>query len=85
MGVLTPTGATTPYTYLYKTLTGNTMEVINEHLPLDLNTNKEFIAFFVVFVIILTFVDVKIDAKHLFYYMGILYLALGARRQVSML
>lgn len=84
MGVLTPTGATTPYTYLYKTLTGNTMEVINEHLPLDLNTNKEFIAFFVVFVIILTFVDVKIDAKHLFYYMGILYLALGARRQVSM-
>jgi len=84
MGVLTPTGLTTPYTYLYKTLTGNTMEVINEHLPLDLNSNKEFIAFFVIFVIILTFVDVKIDAKHIFYYIGILYLALGARRQVSM-
>lgn len=84
MGVLTPTGLTTPYTYLYKTLTGNTMEVINEHLPLDLNSNKEFIAFFVIFVIILTFVDVKVDAKHIFYYVGILYLALGARRQVSM-
>lgn len=84
MGVLTPTGLTTPYTYLYKTLTGNTMEVINEHLPLDLNSNKEFIAFFVIFVIILTFIDVKVDAKHIFYYVGILYLALGARRQVSM-
>ena len=84
MGVFTPTGLTTPYTYLYKTLTGNTMKVINEHLPLDLNSNKEFIAFFVIFVIILTFVDVKVDAKHIFYYCGILYLALGARRQVSM-
>lgn len=84
MGIFTPTGITTPYTYLYKTMTGNTMEVINEHLPLDLNCNKEFIAFFVVFVIILTFVDVKIDAKHIFYYVGILYLALDARRQVSM-
>lgn len=84
MGVLTPTGITTPYTYLYKTMTGNTMEVINEHLPLDLAANKEFVGFFVIFVIILTFIDVKIDIKHIFYYVGILYLALNARRQVSM-
>lgn len=84
MGIFTPTGFTTPYTYLYKTLTGNTMQVINEHLPLDLGANKDFVAYFVIFVIILTFIDVKIDLKNIFYYIGLLYLALNARRQVSM-
>ena len=84
MGIFTPTGITTPYTYLYKTATGNTMKVINEHLPLDLAKNKDFVAFFVFFIVVLTFVDIKIDLKHLLYYLGILYLALNARRQVSM-
>jgi len=84
MGVLTPTGATTPYTYLFKTMTGNTVKVINEHLPLDLQSNQDFVAFFVAFIIVLTFIDIKIDFKHLCYYLGILYLALNSRRQVSM-
>lgn len=84
MGILTPTGITTPYTYLYKTLTGNTMQVINEHKPLDLAANKEFVVLFVTFIAVLTFIDIKIDLKHLLYYLGILYLALNARRQVSM-
>lgn len=69
MGLLTPTGITTPYTYLYKTMTGNTMEVINEHKPLDLAKNKEFVVYFLIFVAVLTFVDVKIDLKHLCYYL----------------
>lgn len=84
MGIITPTGLTTPYTYLYKTMTGNTMQVINEHLPLELASNKDFVAFFVLFIVILTFIDIKIDLKHLCYYLGLLYLALNARRQVSM-
>lgn len=84
MGIFTPTGLTTPYTYLYKTMSGNTMQVINEHLPLDLASNQDFVAFFVMFIVLLTFIDIKIDLKHLCYYLGILYLALNARRQVSM-
>ena len=84
MGIFTPTGLTTPYTYLYKTMSGNTMEVINEHMPLDLRSNKDFVAFFLMFVVVLTFIDIKIDLKHLCYYLGILYLALNSRRQVSM-
>ncbi len=84
MGVFTPTGLTTPYTYLAKTGMGNTVKVINEHMPLDLRGNKDFAAFFVFFIVILTFIDIKIDLKHLLYYCGILYLALNARRQVSM-
>lgn len=84
MGAITPTGMTTPYTYLYKTVTGNTMKVINEHLPLDLSLNMDFVAFFLFFNILLTFIDIKIDLKHLCYYLGILHLSLNARRQVSM-
>ena len=84
MGIFTPTGPTTPYTYLYKTMSGNTMQVINEHMPLDLQANKDFVAFFIMFIVVLTFIDIKIDLKHLCYYLGILYLALKARRQVSM-
>lgn len=84
MGLITPTGVTTPYTYLAKTMVGNTVKVINEHLPLDLPSNQEFVAFFVAFIVVLTFVDIKIDFKHLCYYLGILYLALNSRRQVSM-
>ena len=84
MGIFTPTGITTPYTYLVKTGMGNTVKVINEHMPLDLRGYTEFSSFFVFFVVILTFIDIKIDLKHLLYYCGILYLALNARRQVSM-
>ena len=60
------------------------MQVINEHLPIELADNKDFVAFFVLFIVVLTFIDIKIDFKHLLYYLGILYLALNARRQVSM-
>ncbi len=84
MGLITPTGLSTPYTYLAKTMVGNTVKVINEHLPLDLPSNQEFVAFFVAFIVVLTFIDIKIDFKHLCYYLGILYLALNSRRQVSM-
>ncbi len=84
MGLFTPTGLSTPYTYLAKTCMGNTVKVINEHMPLSLRGNEEFTAFFVFFIVILTFIDIKIDLKHLLYYCGILYLALNARRQVSM-
>lgn len=84
MGLITPTGLSTPYTYLAKTMSGNTIQVINEHLPLDLPSNQEFVAFFVAFIVVLTFIDIKIDFKHLCYYLGILYLALNSRRQVSM-
>ena len=84
MGIVTPTGLTTPYTYLAKTVTGNTVKVINEHMSLDLRGYKEFAAYFVFFVVILTFIDIKIDLKHLLFYCGILYLALNSRRQVSM-
>lgn len=41
-GLLTPLGDT-PYTYLYKTMKGNTTKSISEHLPLTLINNKEML------------------------------------------
>lgn len=51
-GFLTPLGDT-PYTYLIKTMEGNTTNSISEHQPLTLINDKEFICILVLFLAIL--------------------------------
>ena len=82
-GFLTPLG-TTPYTYLSKTMQGNTTQNINEHLPLTLYNNLEFMAVIVIFLAVLMFTDTKIQLKDLFFLGGLLFLAFMSRRQTSM-
>ena len=82
-GFLNPTG-TGAYTYLYKTLQGNTTGSINEHLPLTLAENKEFAITLVMFLAILIFTDTKIRLSDLFMLVGLTYLSIESRRQVSM-
>ena len=82
-GLLTPL-KDAPYTYLFKTMQGNTTQNINEHLPLVLIDNKEFLVFIVIFLIILMFTDTKIRLKDLFMIGGLLLLAFISRRQTSM-
>lgn len=82
-GFLTPLG-TTPYTYLIKTMQGNTTQNINEHLPLTLFNNLQFMAVIVIFLTILMFTDTKIQLKDLFFLGGLLFLAFMSRRQTSM-
>ena len=53
-GLLTPLGDT-PYTYLYKTMIGNTVKNINEHLPLTLINSQEAICILILFLAILMF------------------------------
>ena len=72
------------YTYLYKTLQGNTTDSINEHLPLTLVENEEFAIAIIVFLMVLIFTDTKIRLADLFMLAGITYLAFNSRRQVSM-
>ena len=48
-GLLSPTGDT-PYTYLYKTMKGNTTENISEHQPLTLINNTEAICTLVILI-----------------------------------
>ena len=83
-GMLTPLGDT-PYTYLYKTMKGNTTKSISEHLPLTLIDNKEMLVLLVASLALLIFTDTKIRLKDLFMFAGLTLLMFMTRRQESML
>lgn len=82
-GLLTPLG-TTPYTYLVKTMQGDTTHNISEHLPLTLVNNLNFMCVLMIFLAILIFTDTKIRLSDLFMLSGLLLLAFYTRRQESM-
>lgn len=82
-GLLTPTGDT-PYTYLYKTMQGNTTQNISEHLPMTLANNTEAMCMLVIFLALFIFTKVKIKLSDLFMVAGLCYLMLSTRRQLSM-
>ena len=82
-GLLTPIGDT-PYTYLPKTMDGNTMDNISEHLPLTLIDDIKTLVVIVLFLLILIFTDTKIKLCDLFMLAGLTLLAFMSRRQVSM-
>ncbi len=83
-GLLTPLGDT-PYTYLYKTMKGNTTQSISEHLPLTLINNKEMLVVLTASLALLIFTDTKIRLKDLFMFAGLTLLMFMTRRQESML
>lgn len=82
-GLLTPL-EDTPYTYLSKTMEGNTMDNISEHQPLTLINNMEMIICIILVLGLITFTDTKIKLCDLFMLGGLLYLSFMSRRQVSM-
>ena len=81
-GFLTPIG-TTPYTYLVKTMEGNTTQNINEHQPMTLSNETEVMATLIIFLAILIFTKTKIRLCDLFMLGGLLYLMLISKRQLS--
>lgn len=83
-GLLTPLGDT-PYTYLVKTMQGNTTKSINEHLPMVLIESSYTIAIIAIVLSITIFTDTKIRLKDFFMLGGLIVLALMSRRQLSML
>ena len=82
-GLLTPIG-NTPYTYLFKTMEGNTTQNINEHLPMTLANDTEVICTLILFLGIMIFTKVKIRLCDLFMIGGLCYLMLATKRQVTM-
>ncbi len=82
-GLLTPLG-TTPYTYLVKTMQGNTTQNINEHLPMTITNETEVICTLILFIAPLMFTKTKIKLSDLFMLGGLCYLMLSSRRQLSM-
>lgn len=83
-GLLTPLGDT-PYTYLVKTMQGNTTQSINEHLPTVLIQAKFSITILAIVLSILMFTDTKIRLKDFFMLGGLIVLMLMSKRQLSML
>ena len=83
-GLLTPLGDT-PYTYLVKTMQGNTTKSINEHLPMVIIQSEPTIAILIIVVGILMLTDTKIRLKDFFMLGGLIILTLMSRRQLSML
>ncbi len=82
-GLLTPIGDT-PYTYLFKTMEGNTTQNINEHLPMTLIDQIPVIITLIIFLSILIFTKAKIKLSDLFMISGLLLLMLYSRRQLTM-
>lgn len=82
-GLLTPLGDT-PYTYLAKTMEGNTTSNISEHLPLTLINNIGMIISIILVLALITFTDTKVRVSDLLMLGGLLLLAFISRRQVSM-
>ena len=82
-GLLTPLGDT-PYTYLAKTMQGNTTKNINEHLPMTIAEQPEVLCTIIIFLAVLTFTKIKIKLRDLFMLGGLAFLMLESRRQLSM-
>ena len=82
-GLLTPI-KTVPYTYLYKTMTGNTVKNINEHLPMNVSADTPILATIVIVISLITFTKVKIRLSDLFMLGGLTYLMLSSKRQATM-
>ncbi len=82
-GLLTPLG-TTPYTYLSKTMQGNTTQNINEHLPMTLVSDTGILCTLIFILAILIFTKTKIRLCDLFMLGGLCYLMLKTKRQATM-
>lgn len=82
-GLLTPLKEV-PYTYLIKTMQGNSTQNISEHLPLTLANNIKYACVIVTFLAILIFTDTKIRLCDLFMIAGLTVLTFMSRRQESM-
>ncbi len=83
-GLLTPLDNDTPYTYLYYTMEGNTVNNINEHLPLTLIQNIPIMCTIIIVLSLLIFTKVKIRLSDLFMISGLTYLMFSSRRQSTM-
>ena len=82
-GLLTPLGDV-PYTYLYKTMIGNTTQNINEHLPMTLVSNTNALCMIILFLAVLMFTKTRIRLRDLFFTGGLCYLMLSSSRQITM-
>lgn len=83
-GILTPQTSHEPYTHIFKLMSGNTTQNINEHQPLAPIKSEEILCLIIGYLAILTFTKTKIDLKDLFMIGGLAFLMLYSKRQSTM-
>ncbi len=83
-GLITPLG-TTPYTYLIKTMVGDTTHNINEHLPITIIQHTEVLVALIIIVVILACTKAKIKLRDAFMLCGLILLTFYSKRQESIL
>lgn len=83
-GLLTPQTSFEPYTHIFKLMSGNTTQNINEHLPMTLISQTPALCTIIIFLAILTFTKTKIKLSDLFMIGGLCLLMLNSRRQLSL-
>lgn len=82
-GLLTPLGDV-PYTYLIKTMMGNTTSNINEHLPMTIINHVEILVAVALIVFLLVCSKAKLKLCDAFMLCGLIFLMLYSRRQLTM-
>jgi len=84
MGILTPTGISTPYTYLYKAMSGTTTDSIIEYTPANIESIYQNIIVFFGIALISFFTPVKLKIKNIFFYCGLMSMTLAQARHYSL-
>ena len=84
MGLITPL-KDAPYTYLIRTMQGNTTKNIAEHSPIVLIQSGPAMLMIIISLGLITFTNVKVKLRDLFLIGGLTILTLYANRQVSLL
>ena len=82
-GLITPLGTTT-YTYLIKTMLGNTTQNINEHLPMTLMQHIEVVTALGIILMIFVCTKAKIKLRDTFMLVGLALLMFLSRRHLSL-
>lgn len=82
-GLFTPI-RNVPYTYLLNIARGNSLNIIQEHLPLVLINNGGYLLFLTIVILMLIFTKYKITLHDFFFFIGMTFLSIMQTRQISM-
>ena len=83
-GMITPNGTFT-FTYLLKLMFGDTMNYINEHLPIVVASSVEFVVFIIFTITCIGFIDSKLSLSEAFLLLGLYFMTFIGRRHLILL
>ena len=85
LGALVTPIKLTPFVYVLKTSVGNSLDYINEHLPIIPANSLEFLSFTIIMVALLGFTKSKLKLSDAFLILGLYLMSISSRRNVFLL